>query len=273
MSKTATNINWYSFSVSIANLTVQGNCSNKQLAQKLQERYQKFTAQQKPELQITIQWIGKERVSSMLDTKMDFRDGVLSFSAVGYQGFINEKTGLGELNLSSAHPLEDIDYYLRVAFALLAHDAGGLLVHTAGIVYDGYTYLFFGHSGSGKTTVCKVSADTHMILNDDLVLLLPQGDVWYAYGTPFWNPTQIEPSNQSAPIASMYHLIQAEKVFTRKMSPAQATAAIIANIPVIPQDPLRSAHLLDILTRLQKAVSIFELYFLPDNSFWNVIPK
>jgi hypothetical protein len=167
--------------------------------------------------------------------------------------------------------VEDIDYYLRVAFALLAHAAGGVLMHTAGIVRGGSAYLFFGHSGSGKTTACKVSADKCKILNDDLILLLPQENMWHAYGTPFWNPTQIKPSNQSAPVAGMYQLIQSKEVFTKNMGQAQATAALIANVPVIPRDPIRSTRLLEILWQLQKNIPVSELHFLPDNSFWNVI--
>lgn len=263
--------NWHNFSLSIADFSIQGSCNHKQLTQNLQQRYSEFPARQPPDLEVEIQWTGLERPSSMLDTNTSFRDSVLEFSASGYQGFINEKIGRGELRLSSAYPIEDIDYYLRVAFALLANAAGGILMHTAGILRDGCAYLFFGHSGSGKTTACRVSALDHTILNDDLILLLPQGDTWQAYSTPFWNPTQIKPVNQSAPVIGMYHLIQSKKVFTQKMSRAQATAAIIANVPVIPQDPVRSIHLLDILTQLQKTMPVYELYFLPDNSFWNVI--
>jgi hypothetical protein len=271
MSNAATNENWQGFSLSIANFRIQANCNHSQLAQKLRQRYHEFQTPQKPNLRIDVQWMGTERSSSLLDTKTAFRNGVLAFSALGYQGFIDEKKGQGKLQLSSAHPVEDIDYYLRVAFALLANAAGGILMHTAGILRDKRAYLFFGHSGSGKTTVCQVSAEVHTILNDDLILLLPRKNSWRAYGTPFWNPTQIKPSNQSAPVVGMYHLIQSKKVYAQKMGEAQATAALIANVPVIPQDPMRSKQLLETLSQLQKTIPIFELHFLPDDSFWNVI--
>lgn len=272
MSSSKPDENRHSFSLSIARFTIQGNCNHQQLATTLGKRYGEFQANHTPDLIVDIQWTGVERTSSLLETEMAFQDGLLEFSAPGYQGFIHEKTGHGELNLSSAQPVEEIDYYLRVAFALLAHAAGGILMHTAGIVRDGSAYLFFGHSGSGKTTACKVSADRYIILNDDLILLLQQDDIWHAYGTPFWNPTQIKPSNQSAPVAAMYQLIQSKKVYTKEMGRGQAAATLIANVPVIPQDPVRSIRLLEILWQLQKNIPVSELYFLPDNSFWNVIP-
>jgi hypothetical protein len=220
--------------------------------------------------------VGAKRTSSLLDTKTSFQNGILNFSAPGYQGYINEKVGYGYLELSSAFPIEDIDYFLRVALALIAHNADCVLMHTAGIIRKDQAYLFFGHSGSGKTTICRSSLNasspgTYKILNDDLVLLQPHGKIWLAHGTPFWNRTQIEPSNHNAPIAGMYYLIQDKQVFTQNLSKSVAIAALLSNIPVIPQDTVRSIHLLNLLNRIQNSVPILELQFLPDNSFWNVI--
>lgn len=273
MNTTSTNQDRHSFSLAIANFTVQVNCNHRQLAERLQQRYKEFSARHAPDFTAEIQWVGKERASSLLDTETTFKNSVLQFAAPGYQGFIDEKIGQGELCLSSAQPVEDIDYYLRVVFALLAHAEDGILMHTAGIVRNGQTHLFFGHSGSGKTTACRVSANDYTILNDDLILLLPHEEGWLAHGTPFWNPTQIKPTNQSAPVAGMYLLIQSKKVFIRNIGGGQATAALISNVPVIPQDPVRSIRLLEILAQLRKTVPISELHFLPDNSFWNVIPE
>ncbi len=239
----------------------------------MRERYHNFPARQPAIFTANIQWVGKDRTSSLLDTGTDFQEGVLHFSAPGYQGYINEKLKKGELQLSSTQPVEDIDYYLRVVIALLAHTANGILMHTAGIVRKGHAHLFFGHSGSGKTTACRVSAEDFTILNDDLILLLPKDGEWIAYGTPFWNPTQIMPSNQCAPVAGMYLLIQDLIVALQELAAGQATAALISNVPVIPQDTNRSLWLFNILTEIQERIPIFSLHFLPDNSFWDVIPN
>jgi len=263
----------YSFSLGVADFSIQVNCNHRKLAEIMDERYREFPARNDINFTADIFWVGKERASSLLDTNTVFQNDVLEFLAPGYEGFINEKTGKGQLRLSSAQPVEDIDYYLRVVFALLAHKMGGILMHTAGIVRDGRTHLLFGHSGSGKTTACRVSAKQYTILNDDLVLLMPHNQDWLAFGTPFWNPTQIKPSNLSAPIAGMYLLRQAPKVSIRDLPAGQATAALLSNVPVIPQDPIRSLKLLDTLKKIQSQIPVFELSFLPDNSFWNVIPN
>jgi len=270
------------FALSIGSFTLRIQSSHHRLVEVLKLRYAEFPPHGTPFLSARIELLGTERRSSLLDTRTDFKDGILQFSAPGYRGFINEKTREANLQLSSAQPVEDIDYFLRVMLALAIHQAGGILMHTAGIVRNGAAYLFFGHSGSGKTTVSQATAaiqpsgsqvqDTFTILNDDLVLLLPQGENWTAFGTPFWNPTQIKPANLNAPVTALYLLIQDTRVFTQKLPPGKATASLFANVPVIPQDAARSLYLLELLARLQKNVPVYELHFLPDDSFWNVIP-
>jgi len=267
----------FTFSLGITNITLQIKCNHKHLSETLGKRYSTFPPGEGVSFTAQIDWIGKERNSSLLDTNTNFQDSILHFSAPGYRGFIDEKTGQGYLQLSSIQPVEDIDYFLRVVLALLVHQVGGVMMHTAGIVRKDQAYLFFGHSGSGKTTVCRTtmegsSNDDFKILNDDLIILLPHSNRWLAYSTPFWNPTQMIPDNQSAPVDGIYLLMQDNHVYTQQLTPGKATAAVIANIPVIPQDPVRSVQLLEILTSLQRRIPVYELHFLPDNSFWNVIP-
>jgi hypothetical protein len=262
------------FSLTIANIKVLVNCSDYDLAVMMRNRYHEFQSNSESEVDLyaEVEWVGKRRQSSMLDnTKVTFQDGILFFMAPGYRGYIDEKRGEGKLQLSTALPAEDIDYYIRVVFALLARTKDGILLHAAGIIRNDNAYLFFGHSGSGKTTVCRVSSANHTILNDDLILLLPEGTSWRAFGTPFSNPTQMKPTPGSAPIASMYLLTQAKHVAIYDLTTSQAIAALLGNIPVITEDPVRSAQVLDTLIKIQQVIPVKNLYFLPDNSFWKVI--
>jgi hypothetical protein len=133
--------------------------------------------------------------------------------------------------------------------------------------------VFFGHSGSGKTTVARLSSDA-VVLNDDLLLLMPsehrQG--WTVYSTPFWNPTQVSPAGSlSAPLADMFRLVQDQTVYQEEMEPGQALAELVTSVPVIPADPTRLVSLLERGNRLVSSVPIFKLHFLPDASFWDVI--
>lgn len=261
----------HSCSLSIAGLTVCVSSDSTALVDRLCRRYQAFSGLGAAHLAVRVQVTGRRRISALLDTGMVFRDGLLHFTAPGYEGFIDEEGGVAELSLSSMQPVEDVDYFLRVAYALLAFRAGGLLFHAAGIVRGGGAYLFFGPSGGGKTTVARLSPDD-LVLNDDLVLLMPRADGWEAYATPFWNPSQVRsPGPCSAPLAGMFRLVQDTAVYLEEMGPARALAELVSSVPVISADPARSLELLEVGRCLGDAVPVYRLHFLPDASFWDVV--
>jgi len=258
-------------SLSIAGIGVAIQCNDASLAAGLRQRYRAFPATGAAQLIARVELSGQLRAIALLDTGTAFRDGVLHFTAPGYKGFIDEETGEAQLQLSSTQPLEEVDYFLRVAYALLALRAGGLLFHAAGIVRKGHGYLFFGHSGSGKTTVARVSPDD-LVLNDDLVLLTPGRRGWVIHATPFWNPSQVRSVGcRSAPLTAMFRLVQDREVYLEEIGQGGMLAELVSNVPVIPADPIRSRRLLEIGQGLLHQVPIYRLHFLPDSSFWNVV--
>ncbi len=200
-----------------------------------------------------------------------FDRGVLRFTASYYTGVIDLLAPHSRLSVTAPHPFEPIDYFARAALALLAFEAGGLLLHAAGLARRGNGYAFFGYSGSGKTTVARVSPDAQ-ILNDDLVVLLPNADRWWLFATPFSNPTQARPAgSQSAPLAALYRLAQDRRVYLEQIDPAAAIAEVIASCPVVSADPGRTLALLGRVEQLISAVPVQRLHFLPEPSFWAII--
>jgi hypothetical protein len=255
----------------IAGLGLALRCDNPALAAALRRRYQDFPLDGEPLLHAEISLSGSERAAPLYDPAISFHDGTIRFTTPTYSGQIDAQAGRAELTISSAYALEDIEYFVRVIYALLAFRAGGLLLHGAGIVRDGRGYLFCGYSGSGKTTVARLSAGDQ-VLNDDLVLALPGADCWLLHATPFWNPTQIRPSGKaSAPLAVLLRLVQDTRVFVEPLGAGQALAEIIANVPVLPADPLLSAALLRRGQQLLSATPAYRLHFLPDPSFWPLV--
>jgi hypothetical protein len=263
------NTNETSFSLSLAGLGVVIHCDHPTLVKSLQSRYQDFPLKNQPQLSLEITCLGQERTSASLETGTVLKDDGVYFTTPGYRGFISTELGTGKLTLSSINPEEEIDYFIRVAYALLAFQVGGVMLHAAGIVRDGLAYLFFGHSGSGKTTIARLSPG--IVLNDDLVILLPEGNVWRAFGSPFWNHSQVKPAALSAPVTALFWLEQSKRVQLEPLSDSQAIAEMVANVPVIPADSLRSATLLERLYRITQTTPVKKLSFLPDASFWNVI--
>lgn len=260
-----------SFTLAIANIAVTVSCNTPVLTAALWQRYRAFATRESAQFTVRIDLEGTQRASALLDTGIRFHDGVLRFTAPGYEGFINEEAGGGELRLSSAQPVEEVDYFLRVVYALLALHAGGLLLHAAGIVRGGRAYLFFGPSGCGKTTVARLSRSGR-VLNDDLVLLLPAAKGWQAYATPFWSPSQVRPTGPAAaPIAEMFRLVQDIEVYREEISQAEALAALMASVPVVTSDPQRVYRVLDVCRHLLQTVPVARLHFRRDASFWRLV--
>ena len=257
--------------LAVAGIGVTLTCNDIVLAQRLRERYRPFLTAGPTSLTAHVHVQGRLRTSARLDTGTVFRSGVLHFTAPGYQGTVDVEAGQAQLHLSSASPLEDVEYFLRVIYALLAFRFGGLLFHAAGIVRRGRAYLFFGPSGSGKTTVARLSADS-VVLNDDLVLLTPRGRHWVVHATPFWSPSQVQPTGpRSASVVAMFRLVQDQTMHLEAMDLAPALAELIANVPVLPSDPTRSHRLLGLGQRLLRSVPVYRLQFRPDPSFWHVV--
>jgi hypothetical protein len=257
--------------LAIAGLGARLICNDPALATALRGRYAAFPLHDSVLVSATITVAGAERAAPLHDPALDFDGDSVRFSTPTYTGWIDAAGGRAELTLSSAYALEDVEYFVRVIYALLAFRAGGLLFHAAGIVRDGRGYLFCGASGSGKTTVARLSP-ADQVLNDDLVILLPEHEHWIVHATPFWNPSQVRPDgNLHAPVAALLRLVQAPTVALEPMGVGQALAEAIANVPVLPANPAFGLALLLRGQQLLRTIPAYRLHFLPDPSFWLLV--
>lgn len=263
------------FKLQIAGLAIDIAANDVALVEALRLRYAAFAARADTigHVLVNIDHLGWSDVPPLLNIPPTFTDSVLQIDVPGYSVMIDVARHTASIVLECAHPLEAVEYALRMVVALLAFEHGGLMYHAAGVIRNDRAFLFFGYSGSGKTTVARVSTED-LVLNDDLLVLLPACDRWYAHATPFWNPTQIRPSGpHSAPVAALLRLVQAPSVRLEPMTPAQAVAECLSSIPVITADRSRSAAALLRATQLLNSVPHYRLHFLPDNSFWPILDR
>jgi hypothetical protein len=205
------------------------------------------------------------------DYPLVFRADGVHFTDPAYTGHIDLAQQRAALTLNSAAPVEDADYFIRTLYALRLFEAGGLLFHAAGLVRQARGYLFFGQSGSGKTTVARLSRNA-IVLNDDLVALRPHAGQWHMHATPFSNPTQHAPTGpRAASVSGAYRLIQDRAVYVEDLPPASAVAEIIASSPIVCAEPARTSDLIARAHHLIARVPVRRLHFLPDDSFWEVV--
>ena len=257
------------YSFAIAGIGMQICCDQPRLLEKLAQRYAGFqqTSPASPQFTLHLNWQRGPSDASRVSPLFTLRGDQLYFDVPHYSGQIDLARAEASLSLISDYPVSDVDYFLRVAYALLLFRAGGILVHGAGIVRAGRGYLFFGHSGSGKTTVARLSPND-LVLNDDLIAIMPGEGNWAAWSTPFWNFSQVRPAPGHAPLTALYRLVQAVDVRRERMLAGQAAAELVASTPVLPADPPSLVQLLGRYTQLLAVVPAYRLYFLPDDSFW-----
>ena len=260
----------YSFSLEIAGIRIVLACNHAGLCKALSQRYQAFLTEHASQFKVNVSWAKKVNSTAFTIPNITIDGYRVQLTAPEFSGFCDFTEHQAEIMIQIMTPVEAVDYFLRVVFALLAFEAQGIMVHGAGILHNERGYLFFGHSGSGKTTLSRLSVND-AVLNDDLVVLMPLKNAWMMYGTPFWHPSQIEPNPLSASLIAMYRLVQDKSVFIESLTPGQALAELMANVPIIPSDSRLSFLLLDRCMILLQRVPAYQLHFLPDASFWQAI--
>jgi hypothetical protein len=256
--------------LNIAGLHIALTCKNPRLFNALCQRYRLFLMPGETQFQIEVALENNNNPVEFSIPEISFQNNQVNLSSREFSGHFDILERHASLVIGVTTPVAAVDYFLRVVFALMVFQAEGMMVHGAGILHNQCGYLFFGRSGSGKTTVSRSSVNDE-VLNDDLVVLMPQGNTWRMYSTPFWNPTQVEPKPLAAPLTAMYRLVQDNKVYLETFKTAQALAELMANIPIISSDPAQSGCLMERCITLLHQVPAYRLHFLPDDSFWHVI--
>lgn len=245
-------------------------CTDRGLAGWLKARCRYFPAESPKRLNASLNIERGEQTASLLQQPLRFVQGVLTWESPLCRGRIDPWQAWGSLTINSSQPQADAEYFLRAACALFSFENGGLLFHAAGVVRNEKAYLFFGHSGSGKTTVASFSPEG-TVLNDDLVLLMPNQGIWWAYPTPFWNAADAPAPSSPAPLVGLYRLKQDRSVFLERMEPGVAVAEMLSNAPLISADASRSRELIQRCQAILAAVPAHALHFQTNDSFWRVI--
>ncbi len=261
------------FTIDIAGRRVRIVCDDTALLRQVEQYYHAFAdVSGSPAHLVTSFVLGSDEpppVVALHQIAFDHRTGTLV--APYTRGTIDVEAGHAALVLDARAPQVGIEYSLRVIYALLIFHTGGLLLHSAAIVRQDQAFVFFGPSGVGKTTVSRLSPND-IVLNDDLVVVFPQQNQWFVCATPFWNITQVRPSGpRCAPLRGMLRLVQAPHVALKEMSRARALAELLSAVLMAPCDAERSHEVFAVVERLLQDVLLYELFFLADDSFWNVV--
>jgi hypothetical protein len=179
----------------------------------------------------------------------------------------------GELRINPIWFIPSLATFVRNLFTLiLVLKDNGLVLHALGVLRDGEVYVFFGPSGTGKTTVAQLSPE-YIILSDDIVFIKPFGRSYAVFPTPCWGDMQRgDRQNRGYPLKGMFKLVKDDEVSLKPYGLTQGISEVFT-VPHIPGDSLPFEDLLNRYQGLLREVPCFEMHFTRDGRFWEVIEE
>ena len=159
--------------------------------------------------------------------------------------------------------VEDVEYvYTGAAFYEALLHFNGFMLHSSGVVVDGYAYLFSADPGTGKSThtdlwVKFFGSDRAKIINDEKPAIRMMDDEIYVYGTP-WSGKTDQNLNMRVPLGAIVFLERSEHNHIERIEPKEA-------IPLILQQTIRPREqdvMIKLLDMLDKVLSNIKLYRL-----------
>jgi hypothetical protein len=171
-----------------------------------------------------------------------------------------------EILVRDANAIGDAEIAIRCPLLLFITERGGLAVHSCGLVHDGRAVIFFGVSGSGKTTFADMS-HAQAILSDEAVIVDRRGPQWIAYGTPFAGTLE-SGENLAAPLVALVRLARGERNRVVRMPPGRALAELLKTVFLLDDSRATSRRALENAMTLADDVPVYELYSSPGPRVW-----
>ena len=155
------------------------------------------------------------------------------------------------------YPVDGLILYFMVSAA------AGIMIHASGIISRGRGWIFSGVSGKGKTTIAKIfDSCGDMVIHDDRLILLKEGDQWVMHNTPVYRNE--EP--RSHKLDRIWLISHGKSNASVPVSGVKAVAGILANCIQQNWDATLIAGTASAVEDLACSVSISTLKFVPDAS-------
>jgi hypothetical protein len=188
-----------------------------------------------------------------------------------FAGTLDLRQRSGTVTLADVHEAS-IDSFLRIAYSLALLDVGGLVLHAASLVRSRMARVFCGRSGSGKTTVARLSPDA-TLLSDELSIVRVLDKRARCYGTPFSGALGRAGEGRAAPLGGIYFLRHDSRHAVEAVKPRQALERLLPNVLFFAREAELTARVLGVAADLVEAVPCFDLSFRLDPGFWEVIER
>lgn len=163
-----------------------------------------------------------------------------------------------------------LDSIFRIIASFVSVQKGGFLLHSAAIATQNGAFVFCGISGSGKSTIAKISSEEFDVLTDEMTLIEKVDSEYRVWGTPFWGELQLS-VNQCAPLRAIFTISKAKVNSFEKISKAEGLTEFMKTILYFAQNLELNNALMDLSIDFLATIPFKKLNFLPDKSFWEPI--
>ena len=171
-----------------------------------------------------------------------------------------------------------IENFLRVFAAHRALEHGGVVLHSAGLVFAGQACIFVGRSNAGKTTLTrKAHQSGTTVLSDDINLVLPGQQGYEAFAVPFTGEfgrfLDQDRACDSYPVTGIVLLERGDHLETKVIKASDAVARLLVGCPFVNTDEQESAVLFDVLTDVVARVPVIALQSRRDDGIERIMDK
>jgi hypothetical protein len=235
----------------------------------LEARYAGFTnPDSHPACHFEIQLDAKGRASDE-DARVTRRGSVWTFQRGDFRASWDARARRGRIR-QCPNPYS-IDTVLRITHSLVLAEEGGFLVHAASAIRGRRAFLFAGVSGAGKTTMARLTPPDATVLTDEISYVRRVGNSYQAYGTPFAGELARVGANTSAPLETLYLLVQGPETRIVPVSKIDAARALMRHILFFAEEKEMVARVLDSVLEFVSHVEVAQLVFTPDARAWELI--
>ncbi|CAN7714409.1 hypothetical protein LJR153_005908 [Paenibacillus sp. LjRoot153] len=152
----------------------------------------------------------------------------------------------------------------------MVHHKWGLLIHSSCVIDKGKAYMFAGHSGAGKSTAAKLSHPRELF-SDEATIVKITAEKITVFNSPFRSELDRTSTQETSPLAGIYLLNQAIDNQVLPLNKSNGFLNLMDKIFYWSHSSEETASILQLLQHLVNSVSVGELYFRKNNTFWELI--
>lgn len=153
----------------------------------------------------------------------------------------------------------------------IVHQFGGFVIHASTVEYNNKGYLFSAVSGTGKSTIAELwQQHGATIINDDRLIILPDGDSFRAWNTPM---PYYQDRCKSVKLHKAFLIKQSPHNYLEQLPVIKGTLGLLGNCMQFQYDASQVHNRLDALQSIAENCGIYECGFKPDNEIVELILK